>query len=143
MIKPRGGNVLWHIRICIYNHDYDVDFHLMVMLRRTTGSYGWPVIEVAYEEIIFSLHRDCTGDDSSRRVVGVSTWCIAHIWHTQVNTSVDSVYIIFWFSRYKNLCICISFSKSICSIKEHWWSLTLSWPNKVQRMFSTVHEFSK
>ena len=36
----------------------------------------------------------------------------------------------------------ILFSKSICSIKEHWWSLTLSWPDKVQRMFLTAHEIS-
>ena len=28
-------------------------FHLMVMLRSTTGSYGRLVIEVAYEEMIF------------------------------------------------------------------------------------------
>ena len=33
------------------------------------------------------------------------------------------------------------FSKSIYDIKEHWWSLTLSWPDEVQRMFSTAHEF--
>ena len=55
----------------IYDHDYDVDFHLMVMLRSTTDPYGRPVIEVAYGEMIFSLHRDCMGDDSSGRVVGV------------------------------------------------------------------------
>ena len=42
--------------------------------------------------------------------------------------------------KYKNLCICILFSKSISSIKEHWWSLTLSWPDKIQRMFSTAHK---
>ena len=43
-----------------------------VMLRSTTGLYGRPVIEVAYGEMILSLHRDCVGDDSSGRVVGVS-----------------------------------------------------------------------
>ena len=43
-----------------------------VMLRSTTGSYGRPVIEVAYGEIILSLHRGCMGDGSSGRVVGVS-----------------------------------------------------------------------
>ena len=42
--------------------------------------------------------------------------------------------------KYKNICICILFSKSICSIKEHWWSLTLSWPDEVQRIFSTAHK---
>ena len=31
--------------------------------------------------------------------------------------------------------------KSLRIIKEHWWTLTLSWPDKVQRMFSTAHKF--
>ena len=65
----------------------------MVMLCSTTGSYGRPMIEVAYGEMIFSLHWGCMGDDSSGRVVGVSAWCIAHVWHTWVNTSMGSVYI--------------------------------------------------
>ena len=47
-------------------------FHLIVMLRSATGPYGQPVIEVAYGEMILSLHRGCMGDDSSGRVVGVS-----------------------------------------------------------------------
>ena len=76
-------------------------------LRSTTGPYGRPMLEVAYREILLSLHRGCTGDDSLRRVVGVSAWCIVHVWHTRVNTSVGSVYIIFCFLRYKNLCIYI------------------------------------
>ena len=50
-----------------------MDFRLMVMLRSTTSPYGRPAIEVAYGEMILSLHRDCMGDDSSERVVGVST----------------------------------------------------------------------
>ena len=50
----------------------DVDFHLTVMLRSTTGPYGRPVIEVAYGKMILSLHRDCIGDDSLGRVVVVS-----------------------------------------------------------------------
>ena len=32
--------------------------------------------------------------------------------------------------------------KSIRNIKKHWWFLTLSWPDKVQRMFLIAHEFS-
>ena len=32
------------------------------------------------------------------------------------------------------------FSKSICSIKEHWWSLALSWPDEIQRKFLTAHK---
>ena len=109
-------------------------------LRSTAGPYGGPMIEVAYEKMILSLHRGCMRDDSSGRVVRVSVWCITHVGHTRVNTSVGSVYNIFWFSKYKNLCICILFSKSICSIKEHWWYLTSSWPDDVQRMFSTAHK---
>ena len=93
-------------------------------------------------KMIFSLHRGCLGDDSSGRVVGVSTWCITHVWHTRVKTSMSSVYVISWFSRYKHLYICILFSKSIYSIKKHWWPLTSSWPDEVQRMFSTAHELS-
>ena len=32
-------------------------FHLMVMLRSTTGPYGRPMLEVAYGEIIFTPPR--------------------------------------------------------------------------------------
>ena len=32
------------------------------------------------------------------------------------------------------------FSKYICSTKEHWWALTSSWLDEVQRMLSTAHE---
>ena len=72
-MKPRSGYVLYiFICICIRDHDYVMDFLLMVMLRSTTSPYGRPVIEVAYEEMILSLYRGCTGDDSSGRVVGVS-----------------------------------------------------------------------
>ena len=37
----------------MYDLDYDIDFHWMVMLRSITGPYGRPVIEVAYEKMIF------------------------------------------------------------------------------------------
>ena len=62
--------------MCIYIYN---DFVMMichediVMLCSTTGPYGRPVIEVAYVDMILSLHRGCMGDDSSGRVVGVST----------------------------------------------------------------------
>ena len=44
----------------------------LVMLRSTTGSYEQPVLEVAYGETLFSLHRGCIGVDSSEKVVGMS-----------------------------------------------------------------------
>ena len=37
----------------MFNYDFHMGFRLMVMLRSTTGSYGRPMIEVTYEEIIF------------------------------------------------------------------------------------------
>ena len=72
--------ILCYIRIHVYLTTitlwiYFILFYLMVILRSTTGLYGQPMIEVAYGEILFSLHRGCMGDDSSRRVVGVSTCC--------------------------------------------------------------------
>ena len=57
---------------CYVDHDYDTGFHVTVILCSTIGPYGRLVIEVAYGEMIFSLHRGCMRDDSSERVVGVS-----------------------------------------------------------------------
>ena len=73
-MKPQGDQ-MFSINMLMYKisiSGYDMDFSMMVMLRSTTGPYGRSVIEVAYGEMIFSLHRDCMGDDSSRRMVGVS-----------------------------------------------------------------------
>ena len=60
--------------ICILHNDLMRGHVDLVMLRSTTGPYGRPVIEVAYGEMLLSLHRGCMGDVSSGRVVGVSTW---------------------------------------------------------------------
>ena len=122
---------IWYTCIYKYKYDHDMSFHLIVMLRSITGPYGWPMIEIAYGEMIFSLHRGCMEDDSSRRVVGVSAWCITHVWHTRVNTSMGSVYIYFLIFNISKSAYMIMFSKSICSIKEHWWSLALSWSDEV------------
>ena len=72
-MKPQSGYIFdTHVYICKYKYDHDMSFHLMVMLRSTTGPYRRPVVNVAYGEMIFSLHRGCMGDYSSGRVVGVS-----------------------------------------------------------------------
>ena len=103
MMMPRGGYVFWYIHIFMFYDDFMRCHEDTVMLRSTTGFYGRPVLEVAYGEIIFSLHRGYLRDISSGRVVRMSAWCITHIWHTRVNTSVGSVYIFFGFQGYKNL----------------------------------------
>ena len=41
------------IHVYMYKYDYIMGFHLMVMLRSTTGSYGRLVIEVVYGDMIF------------------------------------------------------------------------------------------
>ena len=41
----------------------------MVILRSTTGPYGRPIAEVAYGEMLFSLHRGCMGVE-----LGKSGW---------------------------------------------------------------------
>ena len=111
-------------------------------LRSTTSPYGRPMIEVAYGEMIFSLHRGCMG------MIAWEEWLGCRHDASPMSDILESTLVwapcihIFRFSKYKNLCLCILFSKSICSIKKHWWSLTLSWLDEFQRMISTVHEFS-
>ena len=65
--------MFYNIYVYVYVIMTVMDFHLMVMLRSTTGPCGRPMIEVAYGKMIFLRHRGCTRDDSSGRVVGVST----------------------------------------------------------------------
>ena len=67
---------------------------------------------------------------------------VAHVGHTRVNTSVGSMYTAFLDFYIINIKYThMAFQIYIYSIKEHWWSLTLSWPDEVQRMFSTAHGF--
>ena len=61
-----------YIYICL--HDMSgISISFMVILRGITGPYARPIIEVAYGEMLLSLHRGFEGDDNSGRVVGVST----------------------------------------------------------------------
>ena len=73
MMKPLGGYTLLYMYMCLRDHDYVMNFYFMVILRSTTGPCGRPMTEVAYGKMLLSLHRDCMGVDSSKRVVGVST----------------------------------------------------------------------
>ena len=106
----------------------------MVILRSTTGPYGRSMLEVAYGEILFSLHRGCMGVKLEKSGWGVDmmspmldipgstpVWahCIPFLdFHTTLNIYIY-IYMVFKLLHY---------------IKEHWWSLTLSWPYEVQRM---------
>ena len=121
-------------------------FYLMVILRSTTGPYGRPMIEVAYGEILFSLYRGCilfSWFFKNKKWLGCRH-VVAHVGHTRVNTSVGSTYIIFliFFKNIKTYMYYVFKSIHVYSIiQKHWWSLILSWPDEVQRTFSTAHWF--
>ena len=92
---PRGGYVSWfYIYMYILYNDLMRGHVDLVMLRSTTGSYGRPVIEVTYGEILFH------STEAVWELVVREEWLG---WQTRVNTSVGSVYIILWFLWYKNL----------------------------------------
>ena len=116
----------------------------MVILHSTTCPYGRPMIEVAYGEILFSLYRDCMGDVSSGRVVGVST-CFRPCWTypDQHQCGLNVYYFLdFFFKNIKTYMYYVFKSIHVYSIiQKHWWSLILSWPDGVQRTFSTAHWF--
>ena len=82
--------------MCLHDHEYVMDFHIfMVILRSTTGPYGRLMIEVAYGEILVSLHRGCMGGMIAREEWLGCRHDVAHVGHTWVNTSVSSMYTIF------------------------------------------------
>ena len=119
MMKPLEGYIL----LCLY---------VYVFIRSWLCHGFWwyyVVLRAPMDDLLQRSHMgryyfhstEAVWELSSGRVVGVSTWCRL-CWNTRVNTSVGSLYTIFGFSYY------------IKYIKEHWWSLTLSWPDEVQRM---------
>ena len=73
-MKPLSGytSLSIYVYMLLHDHDYVMVF-VLVILRSTMGPYGRPIVEVAYGEMLRSLHRGCMGVDSSGRVVGVST----------------------------------------------------------------------
>ena len=73
MMKPLGGYALLYMYMCLHDHDYVMYFYFIVILRSTTGPYGRPMTEIAYGDILLSLHRGCIRVNSAGRMVGVST----------------------------------------------------------------------
>ena len=129
--------------ICLHDQDYVMDFFLlyfMVILRSTTSPYGRPMIDVAYGETLFSLHRGCMGNDSSGRVVGVSTCCRPCWTYPGQHQCGLNVYYFLGFHTIKTYMYYV-FKYIYSIIQKHWWSLTLSWLDEVQRTFSTAHWF--
>ena len=74
-MKPLGDRMLLYTYMCFIENDFGMGiffYCFMVILRSTTGPYRRPIVEVAYGEMLRSLHRGYMGVDSSGRVVGVS-----------------------------------------------------------------------
>ena len=96
------------------------------------------MLEVAYGEILFSLHRGCMGVKFEKSGWGVDMMSpmldipgSTPVW---LNVFSDFYYIT-------SMYMYNVFKIYIYSIKEHWWDLTLFWPDEVQSMFSTAHGF--
>ena len=102
----------------------------------TTGSYGRTFLETAYGEIIFHSTEVVWVMEAREKWLGCrhETSLMVSI---PKSTPVWAQYIIF--SRFhdtrKNKFYMYYVLKSIRIIKEHWWSLILSWPDGVQRIF--------
>ena len=122
---------------------FSIYVYYTVMLRSTTGPYGRSVLEVAYGEFSYFTPPRLYGSGQLGKSGWGSACCIAHVRHIRVNTSVGSIILFSGFYDIKTYTYYVSFKIYIYCIKEHWWSLTSSWPDEVQKMFSTAHEFSK
>ena len=73
----------------------------MVILRSTTGPYGRPITEVAYGEMLFSLHRGCMGVELGKSGWGVDM--LSPMLDIPGSTPVWAQFVLFFFgfSLYK------------------------------------------
>ena len=94
--KPLSGYILLYTFMCflmMISSGYFSCF--MVILRSTTGPYGRPIAEVAYGEIVFFTPPRLYGRWAREEWLGCRH-DVAHVRHTRVNTSVGSLYIVFF-----------------------------------------------
>ena len=132
----------WWVNMIIYIMIYDdvMSMRIWWWLHSTTGSYGRPVIKVVYGETL--IHST----EAVWEILAREEWLgcqhdASSMFDIPGSTPVWAQYI--YFMDFKDIkTYTYHVFKSICIIKEHWWILTSSWPDEVQRMFSTAHEFS-
>ena len=147
-MKPRGNQISWYTCWCIYTSIFMDTLWILVWwwwLYSTTGPYGRTFLEVAYGKMIFHS-IEAVWEMVAREEWLECQYDASHMLDIPGSTLVWALYIyilFFDFLWYKNLYKYVLVLKSICIIKEHWWTLTLSWPDKVQRMFSTTYEIFK
>ena len=114
-------DIIWWLYMIMRCHEDTV------MLRSTMGSYGRHVIEVVWEILTRKKWLGCRHDASL-------------IFDIPGSTPMWAPYILF--SEFQDIKTYMYYVfKSIHTIKEHWWFLILSWPDEVQRKFSTAQKF--
>ena len=127
ILKPWGGYVFYtyiYIYWMMILRWWDV-MRTRWWLHSTTSSYGRLVIEVIYGKILIHSTEVVWEILAREEWLGVSAWCITHVWHTQINTSVGSIYIFSGFLRCKNLYV-LCFQIYTYYKKKYWWTLTSS-----------------
>ena len=125
------------------------DMDIQWLLRSTTGSYERTCNRGRIWEDYDSLHRSCLGDVNLRKMVGVSSWCITHVRHARVNTSVGTVITVSrstWkttkmkWSRHRSFLYgcdrslgihVFKLGTEIPNLKQHNWSTTKVWDSKL------------
>ena len=142
--------ILWwwsHEMAVFYTH---IHLYIMILqwwdvmrtewwLRSTMGSYGRLVIEVAYGKTL--IHST----EAIWEILAQEEWLgcrhnASPIFDIPGSTSMWTQYI--YFLDFKDIKTYMYYVfKSIRIIKKCLWTLTSSWPDEVQRMFSTAHEF--
>ena len=133
MMKPLGGYTLLciYLYMCLHFHDYVMVFYLW---------WYYVVLRVPMDDLLQRSHmgRDYVhSTEAVWELIAREEWLgcrhdVAHVWtYPGQHQCGHSAY---YFLSFHNIKTYIYVFKSICSIKVQWWSLSLSWPDEVQRM---------
>ena len=108
-------------------------------LRSTTNSYGRPMLEAVYGEIIVHSTEAVWEILVRKEWLGCRHDTLSMV-DIPESTPVWAQYMVFFdFTNIKVLYV-LYFENLYVLWKKYWWSLTLSWPEDIQRIFSTVHD---
>ena len=105
MMMPWGGLWTGYVHIYMMMMRWHEIMVLCCRLCRTTGPYGRTYVKATYGKTMIHSIEAVLGNVSSRKVVGVSSWCIT-TWSTyRVNTSVGlRICDFLWYKNLYVLC---------------------------------------
>ena len=113
-----------------------MDFKLKVMLRRTTA----PMVDLCRGRIWEDVfHSTKAVREMIAREEWLGCWHDASPMFNIPGSTPVWAQCIFRFSIYKIYVYVYCFQNLYVVQKEHWWILISSWPDEVQRVFSTAH----